>query len=167
LLSSRRCRFRRSYSPIRLEPRSLSSAVESATVPKTPPCILTILIACSWLSATELIDRVLTRIAKWDDPVLGIARICDASLRQQGARLDAAAGADPDLIKRLPLFGIPFAVKDNIDVAGPADHGRLSGIRLYPIGNRPGCAATGFGRRASASRVAAESRPAPRRRAPL
>jgi len=128
---------------------------------------LTILVACSGLSATELIDRVLTRIAKWDDPVLGIARICDASLRQQGARLDAAAGADPDLIKRLPLFGIPFAVKDNIDVAGPADHGRLSGIRLYPIGNRPGCAATGFGRRASASRVAAESRPAPRRRAPL
>jgi len=53
---------------------------------------------------------VLTRIAKWDDPALGIARICDASLRQQGARLDAAAGADPDLIKRLPLFGIPFAV---------------------------------------------------------
>jgi Asp-tRNA(Asn)/Glu-tRNA(Gln) amidotransferase A subunit family amidase len=79
---------------------------------------LTILIACSWLSATELIDRVLTRIAKWDDPALWIARTCDTSLRQQGARLDAVAGADPDLIKRLPLFGIPFAVKDNIDVAG-------------------------------------------------
>jgi allophanate hydrolase len=70
------------------------------------------------LSATELIARVLTRIAKWDDPALWIARTCDASLRQQAAKLDAAAGADPDLIKRLPLFGIPFAVKDNIDVAG-------------------------------------------------
>src|SRR5712671_1655819 len=108
------------------------------------------------LSTTELIDRVLTRIAKWDDPALWIAPTSDTALRQRAFELDAAAAADPDLIKRLPLFGIPFAVKDNIDVAGPADHGRLSGIRLYPIGNRPGCAATGFGRRASASRVAAE-----------
>ncbi len=70
------------------------------------------------LSATELLDGVLTRIANWDDPALWIARTCDASLRQQAAKLDAAAGADSDLIKRLPLFGIPFAVKDNIDVAG-------------------------------------------------
>src|SRR5712671_2279455 len=104
------------------------------------------------LSAGELIERVLIRIANWDDPALWITRTCDATLRRRATKLDAAAGADPDLIKRLPLFGIPFAVKDNIDVAGPADHGRLSGIRLYPIGNRPGCAATGFGRRASASR---------------
>ena len=70
------------------------------------------------LSATELIEWVLTRIAKWDDPALWIARTCDASLRRQAAELDAAAAADPDLIKRLPLFGTPFAVKDNIDVAG-------------------------------------------------
>src|SRR5260370_6466158 len=70
------------------------------------------------LSASELIDGVLARIAEWDDPVLWIARTRDASLRQHAAELDAAAAADPDLIKRLPLFGIPFAVKDNIDVAG-------------------------------------------------
>jgi allophanate hydrolase len=70
------------------------------------------------LSASELIERVLTRIAKWDDPALWIARACDASLRDRAAELDAAAVADPDLIERLPLFGIPFAVKDNIDVAG-------------------------------------------------
>jgi allophanate hydrolase len=69
------------------------------------------------LSASELIEGVLTRIAKWDDPALWIARTCDDALRQHAAELDAAA-ADPDLIKRLPLFGIPFAVKDNIDVAG-------------------------------------------------
>jgi allophanate hydrolase len=70
------------------------------------------------LSASELIERVLTRIAKWDDPALWIARTCDAALRQHATKLDAAAAADPDLIKRMPLFGIPFAVKDNIDVAG-------------------------------------------------
>ena len=70
------------------------------------------------LSAVELIGRVLTRIAKWDDPALWITRTCDAALRQRAIELDAAAAADPDLIDRLPLFGIPFAVKDNIDVAG-------------------------------------------------
>ena len=36
------------------------------------------------LSASELIDRVLARIAKWDDPALWIARPSDAAL--SGAR---------------------------------------------------------------------------------
>jgi allophanate hydrolase len=70
------------------------------------------------LTAGELIERVLTRIAKWDDPALWITRTCKAALRRRATKLDAAAAADPDLVKRLPLFGIPFAVKDNIDVAG-------------------------------------------------
>jgi allophanate hydrolase len=70
------------------------------------------------LSASELIERVLMRIADWNDPALWIARTSDTALRRRAAELDAAAAADPNLIKRLPLFGIPFAVKDNIDVAG-------------------------------------------------
>ena len=73
---------------------------------------------CGQLSAGELIERVLIRIANWDDPVLWITRTCDATLRRRATKLDAAAAADPGLIKRLPFFGIPFAVKDNIDVAG-------------------------------------------------
>ncbi len=70
------------------------------------------------LSASELIERVLTCIAKSEDPALWITRTCDAALRQRATELDAAAAADSDLVNRLPLFGIPFAVKDNIDVAG-------------------------------------------------
>jgi allophanate hydrolase len=70
------------------------------------------------LSASELIDLVLMQIREWDDPALWIARQSDTALRQRAAELDGAAAIDPELKKRLPLFGIPFAVKDNIDVAG-------------------------------------------------
>ena len=61
---------------------------------------------------------MLTRIAEWDDPALWISRTSAAEIRRRASELDDAAAADPDFIERHPLFGIPFAVKDNIDVAG-------------------------------------------------
>jgi allophanate hydrolase len=70
------------------------------------------------ISGAELAEQVLQRVAEWDDPALWIAHVDDDEFRSRARRLDAAATADPDLIGRLPLFGIPFAVKDNIDVAG-------------------------------------------------
>ena len=69
-------------------------------------------------AAAELIDRVLARAAEWDDPALWISRADEAAVRRRASALDAAAKADPGAVARLPLFGIPFAVKDNIDVAG-------------------------------------------------
>ena len=89
------------------------------------------------LSATELIERVLTSIAKWDDPALWIAPTSDTALRQRAFELDAAAAADPDLIKRLPLFGIPFAVKDNIDVAGMPTTAACSAFAYTPSETAP------------------------------
>jgi allophanate hydrolase len=68
--------------------------------------------------AAELIDQVLARIAEWDDPALWITRVGETAVRERARQLDAMAAADPGVIERLPLFGIPFAVKDNIDVAG-------------------------------------------------
>jgi allophanate hydrolase len=70
------------------------------------------------ISAVELTDRVLARIAEWDDGALWISRVEAATLRARAEALDAEAAADPAAIGRRPLFGIPFAVKDNIDVAG-------------------------------------------------
>src|SRR5246500_1020054 len=70
------------------------------------------------LSATAVTQRVLKRLVEWDDPALWITRTSDTALLQRASELDSAAAADPHLIKRLPLFGAPFAVKDNIDVAG-------------------------------------------------
>jgi allophanate hydrolase len=70
------------------------------------------------ICATELVDQVLARIAEWDDPALWITRIGETAVRGRARQLDAMAAAEPDVIERLPLFGIPFTVKDNIDVAG-------------------------------------------------
>src|SRR5712671_3213697 len=70
------------------------------------------------VSAAEVLDRVLARITEWDDPALWIARASESVVGERARALDTAAAADPGFIERTPLFGIPFAVKDNIDVAG-------------------------------------------------
>jgi allophanate hydrolase len=69
------------------------------------------------LSAAALTDAVLARIDEWDDPAVWISRPDQRAVRGRARELDAQAAADPKLIERMPLFGIPFAVKDNIDVA--------------------------------------------------
>ncbi|HEY2539453.1 MAG TPA: hypothetical protein VGI28_08160, partial [Stellaceae bacterium] len=43
------------------------------------------------LSAEELAERALDRIAGWDDPALWIARADDTAVRERARRLDAAA----------------------------------------------------------------------------
>jgi len=70
------------------------------------------------ISAAQLLDRVLARIARSDDPAVWISRSSESAVRASACELDAEAAADPSTVERLPLFGIPFAVKDNIDVAG-------------------------------------------------
>src|SRR5271163_820567 len=70
------------------------------------------------ISATQLADRVLARVARSDDPAIWISRSSESAVRARARELDAEAAADPSAVARLPLFGIPFAVKDNIDVAG-------------------------------------------------
>ncbi|HVO16627.1 MAG TPA: allophanate hydrolase [Alphaproteobacteria bacterium] len=65
---------------------------------------------------SEVVDEVLRRIAAWGDDRIWIGRVPEAALRARAGALDRVqreGGA-----ARLPLFGIPFAVKDNIDVAG-------------------------------------------------
>jgi allophanate hydrolase len=69
-------------------------------------------------SVSRLVDRLLTRIAVASDPAIWISRTSEGEVRARGRELDAAVAADPDAFENLPLFGIPFAVKDNVDVAG-------------------------------------------------
>jgi allophanate hydrolase len=66
------------------------------------------------LNVWQMIEEVLKRIARAGDDKVWISRATDADLRVQADGLAARLGE----IDRLPLYGIPFAVKDNIDVAG-------------------------------------------------
>ncbi|WP_206198533.1 allophanate hydrolase [Zoogloea dura] len=68
---------------------------------------------------SELIRAVLARIAAADDPTIWISVATDSGLRARLAGMDARLRAGPAaVLEAEPLFGVPFAVKDNIDVAG-------------------------------------------------
>ncbi len=60
----------------------------------------------------EQAQAALARIAEWNDPALFIARVPDADVLARAAALQAEGP------KGRALFGLPFVVKDNIDVAG-------------------------------------------------
>ncbi len=64
------------------------------------------------LSPMDVAKEALRRIAAYPDPAVWITRVPEDAVM---ARADALAKLDPD---SLSLFGIPFAVKDNIDCAG-------------------------------------------------
>ncbi|TBW37352.1 allophanate hydrolase [Siculibacillus lacustris] len=65
----------------------------------------------------DLIAAVAARIAAHDDPALFLAR---PSAEALAARAASLAGLDAEARAALPLYGVPFVVKDNIDVAGLA-----------------------------------------------
>ena len=84
---------------IRLSVAAIASAVQTGT-----------------RSAAQVIEEVLGRLAFYDtiQPAVWISRFDPAALRAAAAAVDARIAAG----EVLPLAGVPFAVKDNIDVAG-------------------------------------------------
>ncbi|GAA5182619.1 allophanate hydrolase [Niveibacterium umoris] len=63
------------------------------------------------LTPLDVVDEVLRRTAE-DPNCVWITRLSDEAVRRYA---QALAGRDP---ASLPLYGIPFAIKDNIDLAG-------------------------------------------------
>jgi allophanate hydrolase len=75
------------------------------------------------LLPSQCMAHVLARIGAVDRPEIWIALVDAESLLQQAQLLDRLLlDADPEarraLLARLPLLGVPFAIKDNIDAAG-------------------------------------------------
>ena len=66
--------------------------------------------------ADAAIDAFLDRLATRPHPNVWISLVPEPELRARAAELDAHAATR----RRLALHGVPFAVKDNIDVAGMA-----------------------------------------------
>jgi allophanate hydrolase len=64
------------------------------------------------LTPVDVAAAVLRRIESRGDDHVWISRVDPDQV------MAAAAALDPADLERLPLFGVPFAVKDNIDVAG-------------------------------------------------
>ena len=69
----------------------------------------------------DLLGRWLRRTTAREAAPAWVARLDEDGLAAQLAALKARAAAYPDraaALAALPLYGVPFAVKDNIDVAG-------------------------------------------------
>src|SRR5712691_422271 len=63
-----------------------------------------------------IVREVISRVERRGDDAVWISRVPDEKLLDEAAALERRAAAEG--IAALPLYGIPFAVKDNIDVAG-------------------------------------------------
>src|SRR5689334_12753180 len=66
------------------------------------------------LSTVRLMEMLLPALQDYPDPAVWIYRHSRESLLAQAEAVDKRRRAG----EKLPLFGVPFAVKDNIDVAG-------------------------------------------------
>jgi allophanate hydrolase len=72
-------------------------------------------VASGAVTPGQVVDAVIERMAAVADPAIWIVPPDAARLRARAAELEALPAAAR---ATLPLFGVPFAVKDNIDVAG-------------------------------------------------
>jgi allophanate hydrolase len=84
--------------------------------------------AAGTVTCRAVIEEVLKRIAAAGDDKVWISRVPDAALRTLADALDMRR----DELDKLPLYGIPFAVKDNIDVEGQPTTAACPGFAYTP-----------------------------------
>lgn len=88
----------------------------SSGAPSLDLTTLTRLYQTGTLLPEEFLQGLLARVAAYADPAVWTLRLPEDAIREQ-AQLVAQRR---DAGEYLPLYGVPFAVKDNIDVAGYA-----------------------------------------------
>jgi allophanate hydrolase len=86
-------------------------------------------------SPVSVACEIARRIAARGDDAVWISRVPDDVLLMAAAAMEQRAAARG--IAALPLYGLPFAVKDNIDVAGLATTAACPGFAYRPIRSAP------------------------------
>jgi len=81
---------------------------------------------------SALVSEVMARTEAAGDDHVWINRVPGEALRARAQSLDRMAASDRGTLERLPLFGIPFAVKDNIDFAGMQTTAACPGFSYRP-----------------------------------
>jgi allophanate hydrolase len=86
-------------------------------------------------SALDVARTTLARVAGYDavQPATWISHVSEAAVLAQAKAVDARIAAG----ERLPLAGVPFAVKDNIDVAGLPTTAACPAFAYEPAANAP------------------------------
>src|SRR3984893_565824 len=86
-------------------------------------------------SPVAVAGEIPRRIAARGDDAVWISRVADDALLMAAAALERRATAEG--VAALPLYGLPFAVKDNIDVAGLATTAACPGFAYRPSRSAP------------------------------
>nr|WP_281167410.1 allophanate hydrolase [Nevskia ramosa] len=98
---------------------ALDAGIDIANSPQLSAAVLHAELRSGALSIVALIQRLLAARETLARPEIWISQPSDEALLAEAARLDVLlAEHGVAILDRLPLFGLPFAVKDNIDVAG-------------------------------------------------
>jgi allophanate hydrolase len=84
------------------------------------------------LSPTLLVETLIKRMNTDRDNPVWIKRVADNELRQAARVLEARNDRH-----KLPLYGVPFAVKDNIDVAGMPTTAACPALEYLPVSSSP------------------------------
>ncbi|MFJ9534108.1 allophanate hydrolase [Herbaspirillum sp. NPDC101396] len=99
-------------------PQYASSASSNSAAPQRTIADLLASYRTGNLKPSKLIGDLLMQIEQSDRTEVWIHRVSAKTLKQQAAALDLMLQIKGEAVfETLPLFGIPFAVKDNIDVA--------------------------------------------------
>lgn len=81
-------------------------------------CKLRYELGCGRVSVREVVEALIPRLSNSDGMGIWVEREVDDVLRRRADELDRIRGSGGVDLSEYPLFGVPFAVKDNIDVAG-------------------------------------------------
>ena len=83
------------------------------------------------VTPTALIDELLRRIEQHGDPAIWIHRLSRDELLAHAQRVEARGQ------EALPLYGVPFAIKDNIDLAGAPTTAACAEFAYVPVESAP------------------------------